>query len=83
MSTQQERMTKRIRKHGENLSIIFPERTVHDPIDLCKKLRRLEAKASRVALDLCNGDTDQDSKDDARHIRRTLRRTTDSHWHST
>ena len=69
MSTQQERMTKRIRKHGENLSIIFPERTVHDPIDLCKKLRRLEAKASRVALDLCNGDTDR-----ARHLRHVLDR---------
>jgi len=65
MSTKQERMLKRIEKHGENLSIIFPERTVHDPIELCKKLRRLESKASRVALDLCNGDTDQDSADAA------------------
>ena len=65
MSTKQERMLKRIEKHGENLSIIFPERTVHDPIDLCKKLRRLEAKASRVALDLCNGDMDQATADEA------------------
>jgi hypothetical protein len=44
-----------IKKHGLNLLAIFPEATERDPIKLCKKLRRLEAKANAFALRLCNG----------------------------
>lgn len=45
---------KAIRQHGENLNYIFY--TGIDPVELCKKLRRLENKAHRLALDYCNGD---------------------------
>lgn len=45
----------RIREHGENLLKIFPDATEQDPVALCKKLRRLEARASSFALRLCNG----------------------------
>ena len=51
-------MYAQIRQHGENLLAIFPNATERDPVSLCKKLRRLEAKASRICLDYCNGDFD-------------------------
>jgi len=41
-------------KHGENLNAIF--NTGLDPVTLCKKLRRLENKANKLALDYCNGE---------------------------
>ena len=65
MSTKHERMMERIQKHGEHLCIIFPERTIQDPVKLCKRLRQIEAKAAKVALDLCNGETDQATADEA------------------
>ena len=65
MTTKHERMMERIQKHGGHLCIIFPERTIADPVKLCKRLRQIEAKASKVALDLCNGVTDQDTADAA------------------
>jgi len=65
MTTKHERMMERIQKHGEHLCIIFPERTIWDGVKLCKRLRQIEAKASKVALDLCNGDTSQDIADEA------------------
>lgn len=46
---------KRVRQHGERLLAIFPRATERDPVVLCKKLRRLEAKASAIGLQLCNG----------------------------
>jgi hypothetical protein len=51
-------MYARIKQHGENLLSIFPNATERDPIKLCKKLRRLEAAASRRALVQCNGGPD-------------------------
>lgn len=45
----------RIRAHGNRLLAIFPNATEKDPVALCKKLRRLEAKATAIALRLCNG----------------------------
>ena len=56
MSSKHARMMKRIKEHGENLGIIFPERSIKEPVQLCKALRKLERKAAAVALDLCNGD---------------------------
>lgn len=53
MSTKQTRMYARIQKHGEQLNAIF--KTDHDPIELCKKLRRIEAKQDRANTDYCNG----------------------------
>lgn len=44
-----------IRKHGLQLLAIFPRATEQDPVALCKKLRRLEAKAEAIGLQLCNG----------------------------
>lgn len=55
MSTKKQRQYEQIKAHGENLLAIFPNATERDPIALCKKLRRLEAKAQAIALRLCNG----------------------------
>lgn len=44
-----------IEAHGRNLLAIFSNATERDPVALCKKLRRLEAKAGAIALRLCNG----------------------------
>ena len=65
MTTKREQMNERIAKHGEHLCIIFPERTIPDPVKLCKSLRRLELKASAITLALCNGTTDQEEADQA------------------
>lgn len=45
----------RIVKHGKDLLRIFRKATERDPGKLCRKLRRLEAAAARIALQLCNG----------------------------
>ena len=52
------RQYEAIEAHGQNLLAIFPNATERDPVALCKKLRRLEAKASRITTDYCNGDFD-------------------------
>jgi hypothetical protein len=41
-----------IRKHGEQLNSIF--NTKLDPMVLCKKLRRIEGAAHKLAEDCCN-----------------------------
>ena len=41
-----------IRKHGEQLNAIF--HTGLDPVTLCRKLRRIEGAAHRLAEDACN-----------------------------
>jgi hypothetical protein len=46
---------KRIIQHGENLLAIFPNARIKDPLDLCRKLRRLETRARRSSIDYCNG----------------------------
>ncbi len=43
-----------ISTHGQNMLVIFPNATERDPVALCKKLRRLEAKAEALALENCN-----------------------------
>ena len=55
MSTKKQRQAEQIKAHGENLLHLFPRATERDPIKLCKKLRRMEAKAQEIALRLCNG----------------------------
>lgn len=52
------RMFKQIEEHGDNLNRIF--HTEYSAIDLCKKLRRLELKAHRLAEDYCNGTVETD-----------------------
>ena len=58
MNTKKQRQYEQIKAHGENLLHLFPNATERDPIALCKKLRRLEAKARRICTDYCNGDFD-------------------------
>ena len=49
-------MYAQIKKHGENLQNLFCVNG--DPVQLCKRLRRLENKAHKFATDYCNGDMD-------------------------
>ena len=44
-----------VRKHGENLLAIFTQATEKNPVDLCRKLRRLERDGEALGLVLCNG----------------------------
>jgi len=46
---------KDIQRHGQNLLRLFPGGLVRDPIDLCKKLHRMEVKLHRMTTDYCNG----------------------------
>ena len=55
-----------IEKHGRNLLAIFPRATETDPVKLCKKLRRLEAKAYEISLQACNGPDFADGEEDRR-----------------
>ena len=56
--TKKQAMYERIRVHGEDLNRIF--NTGIEPVALCKKLRRLEAKASQLTTQACNGDIEMD-----------------------
>jgi hypothetical protein len=44
-----------VTRHGNSLLAAFPEATEQNPVNLCRKLRRIEAKAHRFATDYCNG----------------------------
>ncbi len=48
----------RVRKHGLLLLAIFPKASIQDPVKLCRALRRHEGSLERLALALCNGETD-------------------------
>ena len=54
-----------IEKHGQNLLAIFPKATERDPVKLCKKLRRLETAANVAAVKYCNGESDEETIDQA------------------
>lgn len=51
---QKQTMYAEIEKHGNNLNKIFNTRL--DPVKLCKKLRKLELKAAKLAEDYANGE---------------------------
>ena len=56
-----------IREHGEGLIRFFGlDPNLADPINLCKKLRRLENQAHQITTQLCNGfpELDHDSQED-------------------
>ena len=55
-TTTRNQMYEKIEQHGANLNKIF--NTEYDNITLCKKLRRLETKAHKLATDYCNGSID-------------------------
>lgn len=50
-----------ITRHGNTLLAIFPDASEKDPVALCKKLRRIETRVSRSAVDYCNGVVDSDA----------------------
>lgn len=52
----------RIVQHGKNLLAIFPRATEQFPDALCRKLRRLEAQAARLALQGCNTGFDSEEE---------------------
>lgn len=60
-----QRMYQQIENHGRNLLWIFPSASEQDPVRLCKRLRRLESEAHRLAEDFCNGVISSDDWDTA------------------
>jgi len=54
-----ERLYSMITKHGQDLKAVFNMDPNTDPVQLSKRLFRLENKAHRLAVDFCNGDIDQ------------------------
>jgi hypothetical protein len=61
--------TAMIREHGEGLIRFFGlDPNLVDPIDLCKKLRRLENKADEITTQLCNGFPELDHESQEDHI---------------
>ena len=54
-AAEKKEMYQKIFDHGERLLKIFPDATVRDPIALCKRLRKIENQAHKVAEDACNG----------------------------
>lgn len=53
-------MYQNIERHGSILNEVF--KTGIMPVELSKKLRRLEVKAHKIATDYCNGDNGVDSE---------------------
>ena len=56
-----------IRTHGEQLNAIF--HTGLDPVVLCRKLRRIEGAAHKLAEDCCNFLSMESPEFDRRHLR--------------
>ena len=46
-----------IENHGKNLQVIFPATKDYDPIELCKKLRRIETKVERHNERICSDES--------------------------
>ena len=65
------RMKDQILKHGFDLLRIFHPSTMYDvgeigPVELCRKLHRIELQAHRYAERVCNGEIDPTEAEDAR-----------------
>jgi len=54
---------ERVRTHGANLQAIFPKVANLDPVNLCRKLRRLETEAHNIALKACNTGDDTEAEE--------------------
>lgn len=52
-------------RHAAALAELFPNAT-KSGLDLCRALRRIEARASRAAVDYCNGDLREGQWSDAK-----------------
>ena len=59
--TQRDALYERITAHGKKVNALF--RTDHDPIELFKKLRRLEKKMTAANVAYCNGAINGDEWD--------------------
>ena len=59
-----------IKRHGESLLRAFPEATERDPVALCKKLRRIETVAHRMAELACEREVPEQDEADAKAIQR-------------
>ena len=55
---------KRVRDHGELLKTVFGLPADTDPVNLCRKMRRLEAQGQALGLRLCNGPEFKEGEDD-------------------
>jgi len=53
---------QRVRAHGEKLQSIFPAVHSLDAVNLCRKLRRLEAEAHGIAEKACNTGEDTEAE---------------------
>ena len=53
---------QRVVKHGTDLNRLFCS-SKHDPVTLCRKVRRLEAEAHQAATDYCNGEITSEAMD--------------------
>lgn len=60
-TTKRAEMMERIERHGRELLAIFTNADERDPVTLCKKLRRIETKAHRLATQWCNGEIDSET----------------------
>ena len=64
--TKKARMREQILNHGFKLKRIFFADTKYEgigPVELCKKVHRLETKAHRMSEDYCNGIIDLEFED--------------------
>jgi hypothetical protein len=56
-----QRQAEQILQHGFNLQRVYPETKQYGPVELCKKLHRMEVRANRLAAEMCNHEwVDQD-----------------------
>ena len=53
-----ERQREQILRHGFDLQRIYPESKNYGPVELCKKLHRIETRAHRMAEEMCNYEVD-------------------------
>jgi hypothetical protein len=63
--TKKQKQAEAILQHGFKLQRIFPQSKQYGPVDLCKKLHRIEAAAHRRAEDECSFEVDTDAYDRA------------------
>ena len=64
MNKKQQR-AENILRHGLCLQRIYPESKAYGPVELCKKLHRIEARAHRLAEEACSYEWVNQDKHDA------------------
>jgi len=56
-----QKQAENILQHGFKLQRIYPDSKRFGPVELCKKLHRLEAKAHRMAEQMCSYEVDTEA----------------------